>query len=133
MKIPETMQAVQLDKDGGPLTVRQIPVPKPEAGEVLVRIAASPINPSDLGFIEGGHGYEKTFPVVPGVEGSGTVVAAQSVASGNSITVYAITRDTYGNFVSNAAGTWSLTGKTAGVVDGDLEIAFSFSCKHKKS
>jgi subtilisin family serine protease len=65
--------------------------------------------------------------------GSGTVVAAQSVASGNSITVYAITRDTYGNFVSNAAGTWSLTGKTAGVVDGDLEIAFSFSCKHKKS
>src|ERR1700690_1840708 len=76
MKSPETMQAVQLDKDGGPLIVRQIPVPKPGAGEVLVRMAASPINPSDLGFIEGGHGYEKTFPVVPGVEGSGTVVAA---------------------------------------------------------
>ena len=52
--------------------------------------------------------------------GSGTVVPAQSVASGNSITVYAITRDTYGNFVANTAGTWLLTGKTAGVVDGDL-------------
>jgi len=76
--IPETMQAVQLDKDGGPLFVRQIPVPRPGASEVLIRMAASPINPSDLGFIEGGHGYEKTFPVVPGVEGSGTVVAAGS-------------------------------------------------------
>ena len=76
--IPETMQAVQLDKDGGPLFVRQIPVPRPGKSEVLVQMAASPINPSDLGFIEGGHGYEKTFPVVPGVEGSGTVVAAGS-------------------------------------------------------
>jgi NADPH2:quinone reductase len=76
--IPDSMQAVQLDKDGGPLTVREIPVPRPGSGEVLVRMAASPINPSDLGFIEGGHGYEKTFPVVPGGEGSGTVIAAGS-------------------------------------------------------
>ncbi len=74
--IPESMQAVQLDKDGGPLSLRQIPVPRPGDGEVLIRMAASPINPSDLGFIEGGHGYQKSFPVVPGVEGSGTVVAA---------------------------------------------------------
>jgi NADPH:quinone reductase-like Zn-dependent oxidoreductase len=72
---PENMQAVQLDNDGGPLNVRKIPVPRPGAGEVLIRMAASPINPSDLGFIEGGHGYEKTFPVVPGIEGSGMVVA----------------------------------------------------------
>jgi NADPH:quinone reductase-like Zn-dependent oxidoreductase len=74
--IPEKMQAAQLDKDGGKLNLREIPVPHPGPGEVLVRMAVSPINPSDLGFIEGGHGYEKTFPVVPGVEGSGTVVAA---------------------------------------------------------
>lgn len=74
--IPESMQAVQIDQDGGPLFIRQIPVPRPGPGEVLVRMAASPINPSDLGFIAGGHGYEKTFPVVPGIEGSGTVVAA---------------------------------------------------------
>ena len=74
--IPDSMLAVQLDKDRGRLNARQIPIPQPGAGEVLIRIAASPINPSDLGFIEGGHGYEKTFPVVPGVEGSGTVVKA---------------------------------------------------------
>lgn len=76
--LPESMQAAQLDEDGGKLNLREIPVPHPGPGEVLVRMAVSPINPSDLGFIEGGHGYEKTFPVVPGVEGSGTVVAAGS-------------------------------------------------------
>ena len=70
------MQAVLLEKDGGPLTVGQIPVPQPGPGQVLVRMAASPINPSDLGFLKGGYGVQKSFPVVPGFEGSGTVVAA---------------------------------------------------------
>ena len=52
--------------------------------------------------------------------GSGTVVPAQSVASGSSITVFAISRDANGNFVANVSATWSLTNKTAGVVNGDL-------------
>jgi hypothetical protein len=52
--------------------------------------------------------------------GSGTVVPAQNASSGSSITVYAVTRDQYGNFVANAAGTWSLTSITGGVVAGDL-------------
>jgi hypothetical protein len=52
--------------------------------------------------------------------GTGTVISAQNITSGNSITAYAITRDQYGNFVANVAGTWSLTGKTAGIADGDL-------------
>jgi NADPH:quinone reductase-like Zn-dependent oxidoreductase len=75
MAIPETMQAVILDQYGGPLAVRQIPTPQPGPGEVLVRMAAAPINPSDLGFIRGGYRSQKPVPVVPGFEGSGTVVA----------------------------------------------------------
>ena len=51
--------------------------------------------------------------------GSGTVVATQNMTSGNSVTVYAITRDTYGN-VSNPSLTWSLAAITGGVVSGDL-------------
>ena len=35
--------------------------------------------------------------------GSGTVVPTQNVPAGNSITNYAITRDSYGNFIANAA------------------------------
>ncbi len=74
--IPERMQAVQLEKNGAPLFVRQIPVPRPGPGEVLIRMAASPINPSDLFFLAGNYAFQKPFPVVPGLEGSGTVVGA---------------------------------------------------------
>lgn len=70
------MQAVLIRENGGMLTAGEVPVPKPGPGEVLVRMAASPINPSDLGFIRGGYGFQKPFPIVPGFEGSGTVVAA---------------------------------------------------------
>jgi uncharacterized protein (TIGR02597 family) len=53
--------------------------------------------------------------------GGGTVVAAQDVTAGSSVTGYAIARDAYDNFVANvAADSWSLAAKTAGVVDGDL-------------
>ena len=53
-------------------------------------------------------------------DGSGSVVGAQNVTAGDSITVYAITRDTYGNFVANPSATWSLQGISGGVVSGDL-------------
>lgn len=74
-QIPETMLAAVLDEYGRPLNVRQIPTPKPGPGEVLVRMAAAPINPSDLGFMAGGYRSTKPLPVVPGFEGSGRVVA----------------------------------------------------------
>jgi len=75
--IPETMQAIRLEEENGKLQVRQLPVPKPGHGEVLVRMAASTINPSDIGFIYNTSGYtNRKLPVTPGNEGSGTVVAA---------------------------------------------------------
>jgi hypothetical protein len=53
-------------------------------------------------------------------DGSGEVVPVQNLAQGNSITVYAISRDAQDNFVENVvADSWSL-GKTDGVVDSDL-------------
>jgi NADPH:quinone reductase-like Zn-dependent oxidoreductase len=72
------MDAVQLARDGGPLVVCRVPVPRPGRGEVLIRLAAAPINPSDLGFLAGSYVAERPLPVVPGFEGSGTVVAAGS-------------------------------------------------------
>jgi hypothetical protein len=53
--------------------------------------------------------------------GSGTVVPAQTLATGSSLTVYSVTRDQYSNFIGNAtADSWTLTGITGGVVSGDL-------------
>ena len=68
--LPDEMRAVHLDD--GRLEVRRMPVPRPARGEVLIRTAAAPINPSDLRFLEGSAG----LPIVPGLEGSGTVVAS---------------------------------------------------------
>lgn len=81
--IPESMRAVVLSAyDGRPdsLSVEERPVPKPGPGEVLVRLAAAPINPSDLMFMKGQYGLKKTLPAVPGFEASGTVVAAGGLA-----------------------------------------------------
>src|SRR5512143_4180974 len=75
--IPATMHAVQLDEPNGPLTLREIPVPRPQAGQVLIRMAAAPINPSDLGSLSGmSYSGERQFPFTPGLEGSGTVIEA---------------------------------------------------------
>ena len=56
------------------LELVEIPIPKPKKGEVLIKMAFSPINPSDLAFLTGNYGIKKPMPVVPGLEGSGIVV-----------------------------------------------------------
>jgi len=83
-KIPDQMTAVLLDSYTGVETLRveERPVPKPGPNEVLVKVAASPINPSDLAFMEGSYGFKKKTPTVPGFEGSGTVVAVGSGVMG---------------------------------------------------
>lgn len=76
--LPATTRALVLQAyDGAPESLCLINRPVPELGkdDVLVRIAAAPINPSDLEFIRGNYGTRKPLPVVPGIEGSGTVVA----------------------------------------------------------
>ncbi len=70
------MRAIQIEAPGGQLVLSQLPVPRPGPGEVLIRMAAAPINPSDLNFIRSSHADLQGSPVVPGREGSGTVVAA---------------------------------------------------------
>jgi NADPH:quinone reductase len=75
--LPATMRAVQVkayDGKPGSLTVAELPVPRPGPGEVLVKVFASPVNPSDLMFITGNYGFKKALPATPGFEGSGTVV-----------------------------------------------------------
>ncbi len=75
--VPGTMRAVVLhDARGGidSLRIDELPVPKPGPGEVLVKISATPVNPSDLRFLKGMYGITKPVPVVPGFEGSGRVV-----------------------------------------------------------
>lgn len=73
---PYKMKAVFLEKKDGPLIVKEVLTPTPGRGEVLVKIAAAPINPSDLARIRNAHTWLDLSKFIPGLEGSGKVVAA---------------------------------------------------------
>jgi NADPH:quinone reductase-like Zn-dependent oxidoreductase len=52
------------------------PIPTPGPNQVVVRMTASPINPSDLMFLRGIYGIRRPLPTTPGFEATGTVVSA---------------------------------------------------------
>ena len=77
--MPAMMKAIVLERFGEPsevLQVREVPVPKPGPGEVLVRMIASPINPSDLLMVRGRYVVLPSLPATPGFEGVGVVTEA---------------------------------------------------------
>lgn len=75
--VPHTMRAVRLAAYGHEigLEVTHVPVPTPGPGQVLVRVAASPIHLDDIVFCRGRHGVRRALPTTPGFEASGRVVA----------------------------------------------------------
>ena len=75
------MKAIVFDEPGEPeqvLRLRDIDRPQPASDEVLVRMAARPIQPSDLMFIAGRYRIRPVLPQVAGLEGTGTIVATGS-------------------------------------------------------
>lgn len=77
--ISKTMKAVRQDEAGGKLYVDNIPVPELKTGEVLIKMSASPINPSDLSMLQGSYAVKPPYPITPGIEGSGFVVAGKGI------------------------------------------------------
>ena len=59
------------------LELREMPVPQPGAGEVLIRVAASPINPNDLLALKDDYEVDKPVGSIAGFEGSGQVVRGE--------------------------------------------------------
>ncbi|MBN2747548.1 MAG: zinc-binding dehydrogenase [Bacteroidales bacterium] len=72
----ETMLAVVQEEAGGLLKIKEIPIPQLKKGEVLVKMHYASINPSDLSFLQGSYAEKPEYPIVPGIEGSGEVVAS---------------------------------------------------------
>jgi NADPH2:quinone reductase len=71
-----TMRAVVLDAPEPPdaLQIRELPVPIPEPGEVLIAVRAFGLNRSEL-HTRLGLGEGVTFPRVLGIEATGVVAA----------------------------------------------------------
>jgi NADPH:quinone reductase-like Zn-dependent oxidoreductase len=118
--IPETFLGVGYTRDraGIPLEAVRVPVPRPAADEVLIRVAASSLNPleyklADLNFMG------RTPPVVLGLDLSGVVVAAghhvQGVAVGDAVAAMADL---------NGDGGWVATERSGG--EGGYAVARQF-------
>ncbi|GMV02460.1 MAG: zinc-binding dehydrogenase [Burkholderiaceae bacterium] len=114
MTLPDDMQALVLLQAGyasapagaepAALTelvaLQRVPVPRPGPGQVLVKVALSPINPSDLLYVAGTYGQPRVRGTPAGFEGTGVVVAIgdtrASALSGRRV-----------SFLAGASGAWA--------------------------
>ncbi|MEE8349118.1 MAG: quinone oxidoreductase, partial [Acidobacteriota bacterium] len=69
------MKAIRVHQAGGPETLlfEEVPTPEPGSDEVLVKTEAIGVNFIDIYFRQGL--YPGTFPLTPGLEAAGTVIA----------------------------------------------------------
>lgn len=79
------MRSIRFETFGDPaevLTIGELPTPEPGPGQLLIRLRARPINPSDLFAIRGSYGILPKLPATPGMEGAGVVEALGAGVSG---------------------------------------------------
>jgi propanol-preferring alcohol dehydrogenase len=72
----KTMKAAVVREFSKPLTIEDVPIPQPRAGQVLVKIHACGVCGTDLHAARGDWPVKPKPPFIPGHEGVGHVVAA---------------------------------------------------------
>ena len=77
-ELPDAMNAIDPAEAGGPEVLQLVrrPVPRPGAGEVLIRVAAAGVNRPDVLQRRGFYPPPPGAPSIPGLEVAGEVVAA---------------------------------------------------------
>jgi propanol-preferring alcohol dehydrogenase len=74
MAIPETMRAMVLERAQQPLELKEVKVPRPGPGQVLIRVTACGVCRTDLHIVDG-ELTEPKLPLIPGHEIVGTLAA----------------------------------------------------------
>lgn len=69
------MKAAVVPAFGAPLEIRDVPVPEPGTGQIVVRIEASGLCHTDIHAANGDWPVKPKMPLVPGHEGVGTIVS----------------------------------------------------------
>src|ERR1035437_2429616 len=86
------MQALILNRYNGPLELSDIPRTEPRAGQVLVRIAASGLNPLDVKIRSGSAAHANhPVPLVLGIDLAGVV---EEIGPG--VTAFKVSDEVYG-------------------------------------
>jgi NADPH:quinone reductase len=75
--VPETMTAIEISTPGGPdvLKAKVVPVPKPGAGQILIKVAAAGVNRPDVAQRMGAYPPPAGHSPLPGLEVAGEVAA----------------------------------------------------------
>ncbi|MEW6404584.1 MAG: alcohol dehydrogenase AdhP [Chloroflexota bacterium] len=73
--LPRTMKAAVVHEFGKPLRIEEVSVPRPAAGQILVRVQASGVCHTDLHAANGDWPVKPSLPFIPGHEGVGYVAA----------------------------------------------------------
>lgn len=71
------MKAIRVNEFGGPevLKVQSVPDPRPDRGQVLVRVKAVGVNPVDTYIRSGAYARKPSLPYTPGMDAGGVVEA----------------------------------------------------------
>ena len=109
MDIPAEMLAVEISAPGGPEKLRAVPwpVPEPQQGDVLIRVAAAGLNAADLGQRRGSYPPPHGASPLPGLEISGEIAALGAGTTGFAVgdRVVALTNGGgYAEYAAVAAG-----------------------------
>lgn len=75
--LPDSMMAIEIAEPGGPDVLRPVqrPVPQPEHGEILIKMAGAGLNGADLSQRQGKYPMPPGVSDIPGLEISGIVAA----------------------------------------------------------
>lgn len=75
--VPDQMTAIDMENPGGPEVLQAVtrPVPRPNPGEVLVKVAAAGVNRPDIVQRKGFYPPPPGAPSIPGLEIAGQIVA----------------------------------------------------------
>jgi NADPH2:quinone reductase len=127
MMADQTMQALLCERFGPPedLVLREVPVPVPGEGEVLIRIHAAGLNFPDSLIIQDKYQIKAPLPFAPGGELAGTVAAVGPGASRfkEGDRVAALTH--WGGFAEYVAAREQTVTAVPGTMDLDTAAAFS--------
>ena len=72
------MKSIIFEQTGKPaeiLKATEVPTPEPGPNEVRIKVIASPINPSDIMFVQNMYGIRPQLPSGAGFEGMGVIDA----------------------------------------------------------
>ncbi len=100
MPVPELMRAAVFERYGPPdvVEIRAVPVPAPEAGHVLVQVAATSVNLSDWECLVGSPAYARIGGLrSPARPVLGSDIAGTVVAVGEKVTAFALGDEVYGD------------------------------------